>query len=418
LGSVDALGDGRISIAYSTVIDSNETSQYVVKTFDFRSTGLNIDDSGLADGRDKYIAGTQFNDVFKGENGVNNNYYFVGSAAGGAAPTDIFDGGAPTSSASSWNTAIFPDAGINYTIQTASGATVVTNTGDSQHAGALTVDGNVQALAFAPTRDPVPTSTGVEVTGDRLVLLQAYAGAVTVDPGATLELANPATFTGTVSGLIPGNYLDLDGFDPNTIQPPIFVGTSAGGTLTVADATHSANIALVGNYLTSTWVAASDGHGGTIIHDPPIAAGQSDSPADQPATSSGLSSSDTPPACSSCATEIGDAAGVTLTGDQPPSAAPSSVADTSASSGGSNGVAVPDIAFHDIDLGQAATVASWSATHDTGGSLGAGTSLHDRALAQFGQYMAGFSTADEGHGDISIADPPPDHHHQLSLPHA
>ena len=45
----------------------------------------------------------------------------------------------------------------------------------------------------------------------------------------------------------------------------------AGGTysLTVTDGTHTANIALLGNYLASTFVASSDGHGGTLVVDPP-----------------------------------------------------------------------------------------------------------------------------------------------------
>jgi hypothetical protein len=33
----------------------------------------------------------------------------------------------------------------------------------------------------------------------------------------------------------------------------------------LTDSTHSANIALLGNYLASTFVASSDGHGGTNI---------------------------------------------------------------------------------------------------------------------------------------------------------
>jgi hypothetical protein len=45
------------------------------------------------------------------------------------------------------------------------------------------------------------------------------------------------------------------------------------GTLTVTDGSHTANIALLGNYLASTFVASSDGHGGTNVVDP-AAAGQ------------------------------------------------------------------------------------------------------------------------------------------------
>jgi hypothetical protein len=38
-----------------------------------------------------------------------------------------------------------------------------------------------------------------------------------------------------------------------------------GGTLSVGDGMHMANIALLGSYMASTFVAASDGHGGTLI---------------------------------------------------------------------------------------------------------------------------------------------------------
>jgi hypothetical protein len=57
-----------------------------------------------------------------------------------------------------------------------------------------------------------------------------------------------------------------------TIQTPTFQNSSSsGGTLTV---THTANIALLGNYLASTFGASSDGHGGTSVVDPPAAANQ------------------------------------------------------------------------------------------------------------------------------------------------
>jgi hypothetical protein len=45
-------------------------------------------------------------------------------------------------------------------------------------------------------------------------------------------------------------------------------------TLHVTDGTHTANIALMGNYMASTFVASSDGRGGTLVVDPPAATGQ------------------------------------------------------------------------------------------------------------------------------------------------
>ncbi len=38
-----------------------------------------------------------------------------------------------------------------------------------------------------------------------------------------------------------------------------------GGTLTVTDGRHAASIALLGNHMAASFVAAADGHGGTLI---------------------------------------------------------------------------------------------------------------------------------------------------------
>jgi hypothetical protein len=46
--------------------------------------------------------------------------------------------------------------------------------------------------------------------------------------------------------------------------------TSAGGTLQVTDGAHTANIALLGNYMASVFITGSDGHGGTTVHDPQV----------------------------------------------------------------------------------------------------------------------------------------------------
>ena len=46
------------------------------------------------------------------------------------------------------------------------------------------------------------------------------------------------------------------------------MGNTEGGTLTVTNGTQTANIALVGDYLSSYWTVSSDGNGGTIVVDP------------------------------------------------------------------------------------------------------------------------------------------------------
>ena len=52
-----------------------------------------------------------------------------------------------------------------------------------------------------------------------------------------------------------------------------YSGNNSPGTLTVSDGTHTANIALDGNYSLANFTAYSDGHGGTSIVDPPVYVG-------------------------------------------------------------------------------------------------------------------------------------------------
>ena len=49
-----------------------------------------------------------------------------------------------------------------------------------------------------------------------------------------------------------------------------YSGTSSSGTLTVQDGTHIAQLNLLGNYLAATFTSANDGHGGTLVTDPPV----------------------------------------------------------------------------------------------------------------------------------------------------
>jgi hypothetical protein len=50
---------------------------------------------------------------------------------------------------------------------------------------------------------------------------------------------------------------------------------NTGGTLTVSDGTHATSLALLGQYMSSSFALASDGHGGTLVTDPSLTSGQS-----------------------------------------------------------------------------------------------------------------------------------------------
>ena len=48
---------------------------------------------------------------------------------------------------------------------------------------------------------------------------------------------------------------------------------NTGGTLSVSDGTHTANLALLGSYMASNFAMASDGHGGTAVTDSAVLGG-------------------------------------------------------------------------------------------------------------------------------------------------
>jgi hypothetical protein len=54
--------------------------------------------------------------------------------------------------------------------------------------------------------------------------------------------------------------IDFADIDPNRAQVSSYSRDASGGTLSVTDGSHSANIALLGSYLASSFAASSDGH--------------------------------------------------------------------------------------------------------------------------------------------------------------
>jgi hypothetical protein len=49
-----------------------------------------------------------------------------------------------------------------------------------------------------------------------------------------------------------------------------YSGNTQSGTLTVTDGTHIAHVRLLGNYVAGQFHLSDDGHGGTLVTDPPL----------------------------------------------------------------------------------------------------------------------------------------------------
>ncbi len=69
-------------------------------------------------------------------------------------------------------------------------------------------------------------------------------------------LSFASSFSGTVAGMSGQDTLAM-------AQTPMSSGSSPGGTLSATEGTPSADMALLGNYLASTFVSSGDGFGGT-----------------------------------------------------------------------------------------------------------------------------------------------------------
>jgi len=96
----------------------------------------------------------------------------------------------------------------------------------------------------------------------------------TANPFSTsvLELADSQTYGGTISGFSKtgATELELDDIGFVSSTEATFVENSNGksGILTVTYGIHTAQIHLLGNYDSSTFVASSNGEGGTFVTDP------------------------------------------------------------------------------------------------------------------------------------------------------
>jgi len=161
----------------------------------------------------------------------------------------------------------------------ANSGTIAANSGQVIAGGAIENSGKLWADGSNLTASGAVAGSGTdEITGKATFEFGAVVGsgqAVDFDAGSTgtLRLDKSQSFAGTVAGLAQNgsNFLDLSDIIFGTATKATYSGTSSSGSLQVTDGTHTADIGLLGNYTASTFVTASDGHGGTLVHDPAVA---------------------------------------------------------------------------------------------------------------------------------------------------
>jgi hypothetical protein len=121
-----------------------------------------------------------------------------------------------------------------------------------------------------------------------------------------LQVDSGGHVSGTISGFHLGDEIDLRGLAYSSGSSTVSwtqktSGANASGTLTIKEGTQTQSFTLIGTYTTSNFSATSDGHGGTLITDPPVVSGGS--VATNPEVGSGSGS--TPNAASTPSPDLG-----------------------------------------------------------------------------------------------------------------
>ena len=136
-------------------------------------------------------------------------------------------------------------------------ATFAANAANPTSGGVLTVTNgtNSAELNLLGNYTKAAWNLSKDGSGGTLVVDPPVDGSLTPDPagGAQGQIDLPDISFGADTML---------GYSENS--------DNTGGILTVGDGNHAASLALMGQYMASSFVAASDGHGGTLITDPPL----------------------------------------------------------------------------------------------------------------------------------------------------
>ena len=177
---------------------------------------------------------------------------------------------------------IIASGGNALTIDTAANAIVNSGTLEAVGSGGLDIHSDISNFGLLWANGGSITIDGdVSGTGSALIngaALFELGGAfgenvkLDTDANATLKIDHAADFSGTVVGFDDNDALDLAdlAFDSTTLSYAAN-SSNTGGTLTVSDGTHTANIALLGQYMAADFVMSANGFGGTVIHDSPPA---------------------------------------------------------------------------------------------------------------------------------------------------
>ena len=189
----------------------------------------------------------------------------------------------------------------NLAYNSISNTTAVPISDAHEHSITLTLVGNYTSSTFTPSSDnnggtiiiDPPASPLVDTTST-IPVPDVGVGSDTINSGTTLELVgasgadvlfantsghtgtlvleNSVSFTGQITGFTgDGTVFNSDSIDLKDINFATAKEAYSDGTLTVSAGVDVASIHFDGSYDFGNFIFSSDGHGGTLVVDPPIA---------------------------------------------------------------------------------------------------------------------------------------------------
>jgi Ca2+-binding RTX toxin-like protein len=215
-------------------------------------------------GNDKLVAGTG-SDVLTGGGGANT--FVIG--AHGAGHTEITDFNAAAGDRIDFSQDALVKQMSDLTVSDDGHGNAMVSYSASDGTGTIVLDQVAPTAVSAVDFLHFTLPPSGEVAADQTIILDStFSGTVNfLSDTGMLKLENSLSFAGTVAGLRGQDAIDLAdiGFGASSTLGYLANADNSGGTLSVGDGTHMANIALLGSYMASSFVAASDGHGGTLI---------------------------------------------------------------------------------------------------------------------------------------------------------
>ena len=197
-------------------------------------------------------------------------------AGGSESGTRVSAGGTEVASSGGTLMSSTLVGGVQFVLSGGTASGTIVNGGNEQVLSGGTASGTTISNGGFLVVSAGGTINGATISGATMEIASGGltgSNAITYAGGAALILDASTTFSGTVAGLAVGDFLDLRDISfisGTTTKNFVEAGSNTSGTLTVSDGTHTANLALLGQYVTAQFNITSDGHGGTLVTDPPL----------------------------------------------------------------------------------------------------------------------------------------------------